>query len=73
MLLKLSRDVAPHKIYQMVYILMLLWRHARFQSPSSCETVIKIRLLNGKQLQLPFSGLFRHELQGRKLSVCKQT
>ena len=25
MLLKLGRDVLPHKIYQMVYILMFLW------------------------------------------------
>ena len=34
MLLKLGRDVAPYEIYQMVYILMLLWKHARFQSPT---------------------------------------
>ena len=33
MFLKLGRDVAPYEIYQMVYILMLLWQHARFQSP----------------------------------------
>ena len=32
MLLKLGTDVAPYKIYQMVYILMLLWQHAWFQS-----------------------------------------
>ena len=32
MLLKLGRDVAPYEIYQMVYILMLLWQHAQFQS-----------------------------------------
>ena len=31
---KLGRDVAPYEIYQMVDILMLLWQHARFQSPS---------------------------------------
>ena len=35
MLLKLGRDVAPYEIYQVVYILMLLWQHARFQSPAS--------------------------------------
>ena len=32
MLFKLGRDIAPYEIYQMVYILMLLWQHARFQS-----------------------------------------
>ena len=32
MLLNLGRDVALYKIYQMVYILMLLWQHALFQS-----------------------------------------
>ena len=32
MLLKLGRDAAPYKIYQVVHILMLLWQHARFQS-----------------------------------------
>ena len=32
MLLKLGRDVAPYKIYQMVYILVLLWQHAWFHS-----------------------------------------
>ena len=37
MLLKLGRDVAPYEIYQMVYILMLLWQHARFQSPTSSK------------------------------------
>ena len=41
-LLKLSRDVEPYKIYQMVYILMLLWRHARFQSPASSKLNITI-------------------------------
>ena len=30
MVLKLGRDVAPYKIYHMVYILMLLWQHAQF-------------------------------------------
>ena len=34
MLLKLAKDVAPYKIYQMVHILMLLWKHPRFQSPA---------------------------------------
>ena len=42
MLLKLSRDVAPYKIYQMVHILMLLWQHARFQSPASSKLNITI-------------------------------
>ena len=37
MLLKLGRDVAPYEIYQMVHILMLLWQHARFQSPASSK------------------------------------
>ena len=40
LLLKLSRDVAPYKIYQMVHILMLLWQHARFQSPASLKSNI---------------------------------
>jgi len=34
MLLKLGRDVTPYKSYQVVYILMLLWQHAWFQSAS---------------------------------------
>ena len=34
MLLKLDRHVAPYEIYQMVNILLLLWRQARFQSLS---------------------------------------
>ena len=42
MLLKLSRDVAPYKIYQRVYILMLLWQHAQFQSPASSKRNITI-------------------------------
>ena len=37
MLLKLDRDVAPYEIYQMERILMLLWQHARFQSPASSK------------------------------------
>ena len=37
MLLKLGRDVAPYKIYQVVYILILLWQHAGFQSPASSK------------------------------------
>jgi len=41
-LLKLSRDVAPYKIYQMVHILMLLWQHAQFQSPASSKLNITI-------------------------------
>ena len=42
MLLKLGRDVAPYEIYQMVHILMLLWQHARFQSPASSKLNITI-------------------------------
>ena len=42
MLLKLSRDVAPYEIYQLVHILMLLWQHARFQSPASSKWNITI-------------------------------
>ena len=37
MLLKLGRDVAPYKIYQMLHIVMLLWQHARFQFPASLK------------------------------------
>ena len=42
MLLKLGRDVAPYQIYHMVYILMLLWQHAWFQSPASSKWDITI-------------------------------
>ena len=52
MLLKLSRDVAPYKIYQMVHILMLLWQHARFQSPASSKLNIIIYICTGHQMQL---------------------
>ena len=52
MLLKLSRDVAPYKIYQMVHILMLLWQHARFQSPASSKSNIIICSCTGYQMQL---------------------
>ena len=34
MLSKLGRDAATYEIYQMVHILILLWQHARFQSPN---------------------------------------
>ena len=40
MLLKLGKDVAPYEIYQKVYILTLLWQHARFQSPASSKLSI---------------------------------
>ena len=42
MLLKLGRDIAPYKIYQLVHILMLLWQHARFQSPAFSKLNITI-------------------------------
>ena len=42
MLLKLGRDVAPYEIYQMVHIFMLLWQHARFQSPAPSKWNITI-------------------------------
>ena len=42
MLLKLGRDVPPYEIYHMVHILMLLWQHARFQSPASSKWNITI-------------------------------
>ena len=42
MLLKLGRDVAPYKIYQIVHSLMLLWQHAWFQSPTSPKLNINI-------------------------------
>ena len=40
--LKLGRDVAPYEIYRMVHVLMLLWQHARFQSPVSSKWNITI-------------------------------
>ena len=52
MLLKLGRDVAPYKIYQMVHILMLLWQHARFQSPASSKSNIIVCSCTGHQMQL---------------------
>ena len=42
MLLKLCRNFPPYEIYQMVHILMLLWQHARFQSPASSKWNITI-------------------------------
>ena len=42
MLLKLGRDVAPYKIYQVVHILMLRWEHVRFQSPASSKFNVTI-------------------------------
>ena len=42
MLLRLGRAFAPYGIYQMVHILMLLWQHARFQSPASSKLNITI-------------------------------
>ena len=41
MLLKLGRYVAPYEIYQMLDILLLLWQHARFQSPTSSNWNIR--------------------------------
>ena len=52
MLLKLGRDVAPFKIYQVVHILMLLWLHARFQSPASSKFNITICDCTGHKIQL---------------------
>ena len=40
MQLKLGRDVTPHEIYSIVHILVLLWQHARFQSPSELNITI---------------------------------
>ena len=40
MRLKLGRDVAPYEMYHMVHILMLLWQHVRFQSPSKSNITI---------------------------------
>ena len=51
MLLKLGRDVAPYKIYQMVHILMLQWQHARFQSLSSSESNIAICSCTGQNIK----------------------
>ena len=52
MLLKLGRDVAPYKIYQVVHILMLLWQHAQFQSPASSKFNITICDCTGHKIQL---------------------
>ena len=52
MLLKLGRDVAPYEIYQMVHILMLLWQHARFQSPASSKSNIPICSCTAHKIQL---------------------
>ena len=41
-LLKLGRDVAHCELFQMVHTLMLLWQHARFQSPASSKWNITI-------------------------------
>ena len=43
MRLKRGRDVAPYEMYHMVHILMLLWQHARFQSPSRTKRDITKR------------------------------
>ena len=40
--LKLGSDVAPYEIYRMVHVLLLLWQHARFQSPASSKWNITI-------------------------------
>ena len=40
--LKLGRHVAPYEMYQILHILMLLWQHARFQSPSPSKSNITI-------------------------------
>ena len=37
-----SNAVVPYEIYHMVHILMLLWQHARFQSPASSKLNITI-------------------------------
>ena len=50
--LKLGRDVAPYEIYQTVYILMLLWQHAWFQSLSSPKSNITICSYTGQNIQL---------------------
>ena len=42
MRLQLGRDVPPYVMYQMVHILMLPWRQARFQSPSPSKSNITI-------------------------------
>ena len=42
MLLKLGRDVVSYEIYKMVYILMSLWQHARFQSLAPSKKNITI-------------------------------
>lgn len=52
MLLKLGRDVATYKIYQVVQILMLLWQHARFQSAVSSKFNITICGCTGHKIRL---------------------
>ena len=48
MLLKFGRDVAPYKINEMVHILMLVWQHARFQSPASLNWILPFATRQGK-------------------------
>ena len=52
MLLKLGRDVAPYKIYQVIYILVLLWQHAWFQSRASSKFNITICDCTRHKIQL---------------------
>ena len=58
MLLKLGRDVAPYEIYQMIHILMLLWQHARFQSPASSNLNITGHLQLNKAKCLVLSKIY---------------
>ena len=52
MLLKLSRDVKPYKIYQVLYISIFLWQHARFLSTASSKFNITICGCTGHKKQL---------------------
>ena len=64
MLLKLDRDVAPYKIYQVVYILMLLWQHAWFQSASSKFNICGC---TGRKIQLK---MLKRRLNKGGLALC---
>ena len=65
MLLKFGRDVAPYEIYQMVHILMLLWQHARFQSPASYKSnTVEPRLATTPSIRPP--RYYGHFILARK-------
>ena len=63
MLLKLDWDVAYYNIYQLVHILlMLLWQHARFQSPTS--SIFNITIYDSKRHEIQLKMLKRRPNEG---------